>query len=137
MLVPRLVRQALQGQDLTVYGDGAQSRCFCHVSDTVNGLLGLLDRPEAIGDVFNVGSEEEVTINELAELVLEVTGSGSRVVHVPYEKAYPQGFEDMTRRVPDTAKIRQLTGWRPRYSLRDTLADIVTQERPAQPVITA
>ena len=137
MVVPRLVRQALQDQDLTVYGDGAQSRCFCHVSDTVAGLLGLLDHDQAIGDVFNVGSEEEVSINELAELVLEVTGSGSRVVHVPYEKAYPQGFEDMTRRVPDTSKIRQLTGWRPRYSLRETLADIVTQERPAQPAITA
>lgn len=125
MVVPALIRQALDGQDLTVFGDGEQRRCFCHVRDTVRGLVGLLDSPAAVGDVFNVGTAEEVTINELAELIVETTGSSSRIVHVPYEVAYEKGFEDMQRRVPDTGKIEALTGWRATVPLRDTIKEIV------------
>jgi UDP-glucose 4-epimerase len=125
MVVPGLIRQALAGQDLTVYGDGEQRRCFCHVRDTVRGLVGLLDEPAAIGDVFNIGTAEEVTINELARLVVELTGSKSKIVHVSYEEAYEKGFEDMQRRVPDTGKIEGLIGWRASVPLRDTITEIV------------
>jgi UDP-glucose 4-epimerase len=129
MVVPRFVRQALRGQDLTVYGDGDQRRCFCHVVDAVRALLALLDHPGAVGDVFNVGSREEVTISELAATVIDMTGSSSRVVHIPYDEAYEQGFEDMLRRVPDTSKIAALTGWSPHRTLRETLADVIDHER--------
>jgi UDP-glucose 4-epimerase len=125
MVVPGLIRQALAGQDLTVYGDGEQRRCFCHVRDTVRGLIGLLDEPGAIGDVFNIGTAEEVTINELARLVVELTGSKSKIVHVSYEEAYEKGFEDMQRRVPDTGKIEGLIGWRATVPLRETITEIV------------
>ena len=129
MVIPRLVRQALTGEDLTVYGDGEQRRCFCHVKDTVRGLLALLDEPRSVGGVFNVGSTEEVTINELAQRVLDATGSSSRIVHVPYEAAFDKGFEDMLRRLPDTTRIRELVGWEPSLSLDETLADVITHER--------
>jgi len=125
MVVPGLIRQALAAQDLTVYGDGEQRRCFCHVRDTVRGLLGLIDEARAVGDVFNIGTAEEVTINELAELVVELTGSRSKIVHVSYEEAYEKGFEDMQRRVPDTQKIEGLTGWRATIPLRDTIREII------------
>ena len=131
MVVPGLIRQALAGEDLTVYGDGEQRRCFCHVRDTVRGLIGLMDEPRAVGDVFNIGTAEEVTINELAELVLELTGSDSKVVHIPYDKAYEKGFEDMQRRVPDTGKIEGLIGWRATVPLRDTLTEIIAANRAA------
>ena len=111
MVVPTFVRQAALGRDVTVYGTGEQSRCFCHVSDTVAGLLALLDEPAAVGDVFNVGAPHEITMNALAHRVIDMTGSSSRIVHVPYEAAYEAGFEDMERRVPDTSKIEALTGW--------------------------
>jgi len=127
MVIPRLVRQALANEPLTVYGDGGQSRCFCHVSDVVRALVGLLDSDDACGDVFNVGSSEEVTILELAQRIVERTGSSSEVILVPYEDAYPVGFEDMKRRVPDTHKIEELIGWRPTLTLeriiRDATAD--------------
>ncbi len=125
MVVPALIRQAVAGQDLTVFGDGEQRRCFCHVRDTVRGLIGLLDNPAAVGDVFNIGTAEEVTINGLARLIIEVTGTPSTIVHVPYEEAYEKGFEDMQRRVPNTAKIETLTGWRATIPLRDTIQEIV------------
>ena len=125
MVVPGLIRQALAGQDLTVYGDGEQRRCFCHVRDTVRGLIGLLDEPGAIGDVFNIGTAEEVTINELAALIVELTGSKSKIVHVSYEEAYEKGFEDMQRRVPHTGKIEALIGWKAEVPLRDTITEIV------------
>lgn len=124
MVVPRFVTQALAGEPLTVHGDGGQSRCFCHVEDVVRGLIGLLDEPRAEGDVFNLGSTEEITILELAERVIELTGSSSEVKLIPYEVAWEEGFEDMRRRVPDISRVRGLTGWEPRMSLAQTIADV-------------
>ena len=131
MVVPRLVRQALDGQALTVFGDGRQRRCFCHVVDLVDCLLRLLEHPDAVGQVFNVGSQEETSINDLAALVLELTRSPSGVVHVPYDEAYEEGFEDMPRRVPDITKVTLLTGWQPTRSLREIVAEVVVHERGA------
>ncbi len=127
MVIPRLLRQALAGEPLTVYGDGTQTRCFCHVADAVEALVRLLDEPGALGEVFNVGSTEEISIGDLALLVLERTGSSSPVVLVPYEVAYESGFEDMARRVPDTAKIHALTGWRAERTLADILDDMLAE----------
>jgi UDP-glucose 4-epimerase len=121
MVVPRFVRQALASEPITVYGDGSQSRCFCDVSDTVRALVTLLTHPQAVGQVFNVGSTEEVTILELAQRVKSVTGSDSPISFVPYDEAYAPGFEDMQRRVPDTTRIRSLTGWQPRHDLDSIL----------------
>jgi UDP-glucose 4-epimerase len=129
MVIPRLVRQALAGEPLTVYGDGQQSRCFCHVADVVRALVGLLDRDEAVGEVFNIGSSEEVTIRELAERVIERSESSSTVALVPYADAYAEGFEDMRRRVPDTTKIREFMDWQPRRSLDDILGDAIADAR--------
>jgi UDP-glucose 4-epimerase len=129
MVVPRLVRQALEGQDLTVFGDGEQRRCFCHVLDTVDCVLRLLDEPAAIGDVFNVGSLQEISINDLAAMVLELTGSGSRIVHVPYDEAYEEGFEDLPRRMPDITKVSSLTGWHPQRSLQDIVVEVIEHHR--------
>ena len=129
MVIPRLTRQALAGAPLTVYGDGSQSRCFCHVSDVVAALVGLLERDEAVGEVFNIGSSEEVTILELAQRIIEHTGSSSAIQLVPYEQAYAAGFEDMQRRVPDTTKIEELLGWRPQRILEDVLCDASNDTR--------
>jgi nucleoside-diphosphate-sugar epimerase len=125
MVIPTLVKQALLGQSLTVFGDGQQSRCFCHVTDTVNGLLRVLDNRRAVGSVFNIGSTEEITILELAKAIVEKTGSSSEIQLVPYDEAYQEGFEDMRRRLPDVSKIEALTGWRPRRTLQDILADTI------------
>jgi UDP-glucose 4-epimerase len=129
MVVPTFVRQALRGEPVTVYGEGEQRRSFCHVLDVVAALLGLLDHPGAVGDVFNVGARNEVTMNELAGLILAATGSSSPVVHVPYDVAYEEGFEDMERRVPDTGKVEALTGWRATRSLADVIGDVIEHER--------
>jgi UDP-glucose 4-epimerase len=129
MVVPTFVRQSLTGQDVTVYGTGEQLRCFCHVQDTVAAIVALLDHPKSPGDPFNIGADNEVTMNGLAEMVLERTGSDSKVVHVPYEEAYEQGFEDMERRVPDVTKIAELTGWEPTRSLDEILDDVIAFER--------
>ncbi|HYA44158.1 MAG TPA: NAD-dependent epimerase/dehydratase family protein, partial [Acidimicrobiales bacterium] len=129
MVVPRLVRQALSGGPLTVYGDGSQTRSFCHVADAVDALLKLLGEPRSAGDCFNVGSSEEISIEDLAHQVIARTGSASGIVHLPYEVAYESGFEDMARRVPDTAKVEALTGWRARRSLADILDDVITEAR--------
>jgi UDP-glucose 4-epimerase len=134
MVVPRLVRQALAGEPLSVYGDGTQTRCFCHVADVVDGLLRLLDEPRAAGDVFNVGSSEEVSIEELARRVIARTESPSEIVHVPYEVAYEVGFEDMARRVPDVAKVHALTGWEVRHNLAKILDDVIAEVRAEVPV---
>jgi UDP-glucose 4-epimerase len=128
MVIPRFVRQALSGEDLTVYGDGTQARSFCHVADTVDGLIALLDEPRAVGDVFNVGAQNETTILGLAELVLELTGSSSSIRFLSYEEAYEPGFEDMERRLPHIGKIQELVGWRPSRSLRDIVRDVVAFE---------
>ena len=127
MVIPRLVRQALAGEPLTVYGDGQQSRTFCHVSDTVRAIVGLLDNPEADGEPFNVGGDREITMLQLAELIRERTQSSSPIELIPYEQAYARGFEDMRRRVPDTAKLRDLTKWEAQLSLEDILDDVIKE----------
>ena len=128
MVIPRFVRQALVGEDLTVFGDGTQARCFCHVEDTVDALARLLSSEDAVGDVFNVGSQNETSIRALAELVIEMTGSSSGVRMVPYTEAYEPGFEDMERRLPDISKVEAVTGWRPSRSLRDIVGDVIRFE---------
>jgi UDP-glucose 4-epimerase len=125
MVIPSLVRQALSAAPLTVFGDGTQTRCFAHVADVVDALLGLLDEEAAIGETFNIGSSDEVSILELAKMIIGFTGSTSGIELVPYSEAYEQGFEDMTRRVPDTAKLRALTGWVPRRALDEILMEII------------
>ncbi|MFI7706004.1 NAD-dependent epimerase/dehydratase family protein [Nonomuraea sp. NPDC049480] len=129
MVIPRLVRQALAGAPLTVFGDGTQTRCFAHVADVVDGLVRLLDNDAAVGQTLNIGAADEVSIIELAKLIVEHTGSTSGIELIPYHEAYQQGFEDMTRRVPDTTKIRKLTGWAPRRTLDEILTDIVQEAR--------
>ena len=136
MVLPRFVEQALAGEDLRVFGDGLQTRCFCHVLDVVRALCLLLDEPAAEGDVFNVGSTEEVTILELAQRVIEVTGSPSGIELIPYEDAYEDGFEDMRRRHPDIGKVRALTGWVPERSLHTTITDVaahIERQRRSDP----
>jgi len=125
MVVPRFVRQALAGEPLTVYGDGQQSRCFADVADVVDAVIRLAGHPAAVGQVFNLGSTEEVTILELARRVIALTGSRSEIVLVPYERAYEPGFEDMRRRVPDISRAAALIGYRPAYTLDDTLRRII------------
>jgi UDP-glucose 4-epimerase len=127
MVIPRLVRQAVSGRPLTVFGDGGQSRCFCHVSDVVDALVRLLDHPGAIGEVFNIGSSEEITILELAHRILDRTGAAGPIELVPYEEAYAEGFEDMRRRVPDTSKIERLTGWQPQRDLDQILSEMIAE----------
>lgn len=127
MVIPRLVRQALAGAPLTVYGDGTQTRCFCHVADVVRALVALLDRDEAIGEVFNVGATEEVSMAELAGRIIAACESPSAVELVPYEQAYERGFEDMARRVPDTAKLHALCDWVPQRTLADILREMIDE----------
>ena len=129
MVIPTLVKQAILGQPITVFGDGQQSRCFCHVADAVDALLRVFDNRRAVGSVFNVGSTEEITILELAKAIVEETGSRSEIQLVPYDEAYQEGFEDMRRRVPDVSKIEVLTGWRPRRTLQDILTDTIFDVR--------
>jgi UDP-glucose 4-epimerase len=125
MVLPRLIDQALAGEPLTVYGDGTQTRCFGFVGDVTRAVVALLDESAAVGEVFNVGSSEEVTINELAERVIRATGSKSEIVHLPYDQVFASGFEDMRRRVPDTAKIRALLDWRPEVSLDQVITSMI------------
>ena len=130
MVMPRFVNQALRAQPLTVFGDGGQSRCFCHVSDIVRALLALLDRPTTTaGQIYNIGSDDEVTIAHLAEKVIERTGSTSSIRYIPYKQAYAPGFEDMRRRVPDITKVGAAIGWAPVYLLPDILDDMIAYER--------
>lgn len=125
MVIPRFVKQALLDHPITVYGDGQQTRCFCDVSDVVRGVLGLVDEPAANGEVFNLGSAEETTIDNLAEMIKELTASKSAIEHIAYERAYEEGFEDMRRRVPDLTKIREAIGYEPRVSLAELLERVV------------
>jgi UDP-glucose 4-epimerase len=125
MVIPNFVRQALAGQPITVHGDGTQSRSFTYVGDVVGALLKLMVEPRAIGQVFNVGNPEEVSILELAERVRKLAGSQSEIVLVPYEQAYEAGFEDMPRRVPDLQKIKGLIGYEPRVNLDETLTRVI------------
>jgi len=126
MVLPTFVRQALAREPLTVYGDGEQSRCFAYVSDVVSALVKLSETPAAEGEVFNVGSDEEVTINELAERVRTRVNPKARLVHIPYDEAYEEGFEDLRRRVPDLSRIRALIGYEPTFAL-DEIIDSVAE----------
>jgi UDP-glucose 4-epimerase len=125
MVVPRLVSQALAGQPLTVYGNGRQTRCFCHVADVVQALFSLATEERAYGNVFNVGATAEISILDLADLIIDVTGSRSEISLIPYDEAYGEGFEDMYRRVPDTTKVRELIDWHPTRTLEDVVQDVV------------
>jgi UDP-glucose 4-epimerase len=124
MVVPSLVGQALAGKPLTVFGDGTQSRCFCHVHDVVRALADLMERDDLYGQVFNIGTQDEITISDLAERVRDLVGSSSDITYVPYDVAYEPGFEDMQRRVPDITKVRDAIGWEPRKSLDDIVLDV-------------
>jgi UDP-glucose 4-epimerase len=124
MVVPRFVSAELNNEPLSVYGSGEQIRCFCHVDDAVRALLLVMDSDKAIGQVFNVGNNQQITIMELAKKVIELTGSTSSIEKIAYEKAYPQGFEDMQRRVPDISKIKQVLGWSPEINLDQIIKDI-------------
>ena len=129
MVVPRFVRQALRNEPMTVYGDGEQTRCFADVRDVVEAVTKLSEHAPAVGQVFNIGSTEEVTIRQLAERVLELTGSQSEIVYIPYDQAYAPGFEDMRQRVPSIEKIQRLIGFKPRYQLDDILSQVIAYER--------
>ena len=129
MVMPNFVTQALTGADITVFGDGSQTRCFTNVNDAVTAMIGIAAHPEANGEVYNVGGNHEITILELAKLIKDMTGSKSRIVFVPYSTAYEEGFEDMVRRAPDTTKLNQLTGYQPTVSLEESLDSIIRDQR--------
>ncbi len=129
MVVPRFVSAALKNEPLTVYGSGTQSRCFCHVHDAIGGILAVIDSPATIGDVFNIGNNFEVTIEELAQQVIKGTGSQSTITKTPYDTAYNPGFEDMQRRIPDISKIERIVGWTPKLSLDTIISDVADHLR--------
>jgi UDP-glucose 4-epimerase len=129
MVLPSFVRQALAGEPITVFGDGRQSRCFGYVGDVVDALAKLVRTPAAIGEVFNIGSDEEITIGELAERVRRASGSRSEIVFIPYDQAYEEGFEDMPRRVPSLEKIRRAIGYAPRTPLEEIIQKVFEHER--------
>ena len=137
MVIPRFVDKALAGEPLEVHGDGTQTRSFCHVSDTVRALFGLMEAREISGDIFNVGSSERIRILDLAERVRRATGSDSEVVFVPYEHVYEQGIEDTLHREPAIRKIREAIGWVPERDLDSILADVIEYSRRATPVAGA
>jgi len=126
MVIPTFVRQALAGRPITVYGNGKQTRCFGYVGDVVGALIKLMDRPDAVGQVYNIGSNEEISIFKLAQKVKELTNSESEIVFVPYDEAYEEGFEDMPRRVPDITKINELVGFRPEMTLEGILQSVIS-----------
>jgi len=139
MVIPNFVKQALLGKDITVFGDGSQSRCFTHVSDVVGALMQLIEHPQAVGEVYNIGSAQEVTILQLAEKIKAITNSTSRIVFVPYDEAYEEGFEDMMRRVPDISKVNGLIGYQPTIALDEIIQSVVDYqssklERAASPL---
>jgi UDP-glucose 4-epimerase len=125
MVLPSFVRQALAGEPITVFGDGTQSRSFTYVGDVVECLLKLVNEPKAVGQVFNIGNKEEVTILKLAEIVKSLTGSSSRIDFIPYDQAYEEGFEDMPRRVPDLTKVGQLVGYAPKVQLNEIITKVI------------
>jgi nucleoside-diphosphate-sugar epimerase len=125
MVLPSFVRAALAGQPLTVFGDGKQARCFCHVSDTVGALSRLIEHPDAVGQIFNIGSNEEISIEQLARMVKSLTGSASPIRYIPYEEAYEEGFEDMQRRVPDLSKIQSLLNFHTTYNTRQIVQSVI------------
>jgi UDP-glucose 4-epimerase len=124
MVVPRFIQSALKNEEITIYDDGSQSRVFCHVEDAVKAVIALSGTDSTIGDYFNVGGVGETTIKQLATKVIERTNSTSIIKYIPYSDAYPAGFEDMQRRVPDISKIKKTIGWEPKHSL-DSIIDSV------------
>ena len=133
MVVPTLVKQALAGRPLTVHGDGTQTRCFGYVGDVVTALMALIEHEGAVGQVFNIGSNEEISILNLARKIKELTGSKSEIVLVPYDQAYEEGFEDMPRRIPDVSKIRELIGFAPKMGLDGILREVIAYSSGRQP----
>jgi UDP-glucose 4-epimerase len=131
MVVPRFVRQALCGEDITVYGDGSQSRCFMHVADAVEAIVGLADTAEAAGGAFNIGNPEPISILGLAQRVIERTGSRSGIRFIPYAEAYDDGFEELGRRQPDLGALQSLLGWSPQFSVDQALDAVITFQRAA------
>ncbi len=129
MVLPTFVRQALLGEPITVYGSGEQSRCFTHVRDIVEGLTAIAQRDTTIGEIYNLGSTSEISMNQLARTVLSATASSSMIVHIPYEQAYAPGFEDMQRRMPDISKAGAAFNFHPRHSLQQILADVISYQR--------
>ncbi|MGC2697733.1 MAG: GDP-mannose 4,6-dehydratase [Candidatus Angelobacter sp.] len=125
MVIPSLIKQALAGNDMTVYGDGAQTRCFTHISDATRALIALAEHPDANGEVYNIGSAEEISVLQLAEKIKQLTDSKSRIVFIPYNEAYEEGFEDMRRRVPDLTKVHRLIGYTPSLPLDTILIDTI------------
>lgn len=134
MVIPRFINEALNGDPIVVYGDGTQSRCFCDVEDTVRAIIALLEHPDAVGKVFNIGSTKEISILELAKRVKKITHSNSPIEFLSYDEAYAPGFEDMKRRVPDTNRIQSLVGWRPSHTLDDILRRVAAwqQQHPTR-----
>jgi UDP-glucose 4-epimerase len=130
MVLPRFVDQALTGQPLTIYGDGTQTRCFCHVRNVVGALVRLAEEPSAVGEVFNLGNAQETTINELAARVIALTGSSSTPTHVSFDQAYGRHFEEIMRRVPDLAKIRARIGFAPATDLDGILREVIADRTP-------
>jgi UDP-glucose 4-epimerase len=126
MVLPRFVKSALAGEPLQVYGSGDQIRCFCHVSDAVRALILIMDSAKTIGQVFNVGNNQQVSIMQLAERVIQITNSKSKIIKVAYKEVYPEGFEDMQMRVPDISKIKKVLGWEPEIDLDQIIKDIAT-----------
>jgi UDP-glucose 4-epimerase len=129
MVIPRFVGQALKNEPITVFGDGTQTRAFTYVEDVVRGIVGLIEEARAVGGIFNIGGEEEISINDLASRILSITNSTSQIRHIPYDEAYQEGFEDMERRVPDITKIKNLIGYKNTHSLDDILVKVMEYER--------
>jgi len=129
MVVPRFIHQALTGQPITVYGDGKQTRTFTHVKDAIWAMMKLVEQPEAVSEIFNIGGDGEISIETLAKRIKEVLNSPSEVIHIPYEQAYEQGFEDMMRRSPDLTKIQNIIGYNPRFTLHDIVTDVAEYQR--------
>jgi UDP-glucose 4-epimerase len=129
MVVPRFVMSALKNEPIPVHGTGTQQRCFGHVQDVVDALVQLLENPVCFGNVINIGNDEEVSINQLAERAIQITGSTSQIQYIPYEEAYGEGFEDMQRRVPSLEKARRLIGYQPTHKLDDIINDVADQFR--------
>jgi UDP-glucose 4-epimerase len=126
MVVPRFIEAALNNQPVSIYGSGEQMRCFCHVADVIKALLLVMDSDQALGEVFNIGNNHEISINKLAERIVTLLGSKSKIERVPYADAYPDGFEDMQRRVPDISKIKRVLGWSPQLNLDQIIKDIAS-----------
>src|SRR5581483_10476444 len=129
MVLPRFVAAALEGKPLQVYGDGKQTRCFCHVRDVTGAIIALAAEPKACGNVFNLGSDEEISIAALARRVIELAGSSSQIESITYEKAYGQPFDDMARRVPKLDRIKSAIGFAPRYQLDEIIKSVIDEQR--------